>query len=52
MLEGESKGHNDICQLIQLLTEANRTDDIQKLAVDSDYCDKLLEEFGIVTQEG
>lgn len=44
-------GRDEICQLIRLLTEADRTDDIQKLAADPAYCDRLLEEFGIGTGE-
>lgn len=50
--EGRAEGRDNICQLIRLLTEANRTDDIQRLAADPAYCDKLLEEFNIETQEG
>lgn len=50
--EATAIGHGDIRQLIRLLTEADRTDEIQKLAADSAYCDKLLEEFHIGTQEG
>ncbi|MBP3487502.1 MAG: hypothetical protein J6K53_03805 [Roseburia sp.] len=46
-----NEGHSDICQLIRLLTEADRIDDIQKLAADPAYCDRLLEEFGIGTGE-
>ena len=32
--EGRAEGRDNICQLIRLLTEANRTDDIQRLAAD------------------
>lgn len=49
--EGKAEGRDNICQLIRLLTEADRTDDIMRLATDSAYCDKLLEEFGIGTPE-
>lgn len=50
--EGKAEGRDNVCQLIHLLMEANRTDDIQKLAANPAYCDKLLEEFHIGTQEG
>ncbi|MBP3488496.1 MAG: Rpn family recombination-promoting nuclease/putative transposase [Roseburia sp.] len=51
-IEGKAEGRNSICQLIRLLTEADRTDDIQKLATDPAYCDQLLEEYGIGGEEG
>ena len=44
-------GRDEICQLIRLLTEADRTNDIQKIAADPVYCDKLLVEFNIGQEE-
>lgn len=49
--EGKSEGHSDICQLIRILSEAGRTDDIQRIAADPVYCDKLLVEFNIGQEE-
>ena len=41
------EGKNQINQLIILLAEAGRTEDIIKAAVDTDYQDVLLAEFGL-----
>lgn len=40
-------GKQQICQLIQLLNEAGRQDDIVKIATDENYRDQLLNEFGL-----
>lgn len=40
-------GKQQICQLIQLLNEAGRQDDIIKIATDENYRDQLLNEFGL-----
>lgn len=45
--EGQKEGKNQINQLIILLAEAGRTEDIIKAAVDTDYQDVLLAEFGL-----
>ena len=45
--EGQKEGKNQINQLIILLAEAERTEDIIKAAVDTDYQDVLLAEFGL-----
>lgn len=40
-------GKQQICSLIQLLSDAGRQDDIVRIAADEDYRDQLLQEFGL-----
>lgn len=49
--EGRLEERDNICRLIRLLTEADQTDAIEKLAADPAYCDRLLEEYGITNHD-
>ncbi len=44
---GEKHGKDQISQLILMLTEDGRNEDILRMAQDSEYQDRLLEEYGI-----
>ena len=45
--KGEKKGENKLGALIDSLINAGRNDEIQKVASDEKYRQKLYEEFGI-----
>ncbi len=45
--DGMNKGTDRLNQLILLLTQAGRTEDIPKSALDKEYQQKLFEEFGL-----
>lgn len=46
-LEGEEAAFDRLNQLVQLLAEQKRTDDIVKVANDREYQKQLLKEFNL-----
>ena len=45
--QGQAKGENKLGALINSLIKAGRNDEIKKAASDTEYRQKLYEEFGI-----
>ena len=47
---GRKTGENLMAQLVNLLLNDNRTDDVKRIAQDSAYRNQLYEEYGILKQ--
>ena len=47
-IKGATKPFDSMAELIKILLQQNRMDDIQKISVDKNYRDKLMKEFSLV----
>ena len=47
-IKGATKAFDSMAELIKILLQQNRMDDIQKISVDKNYRDKLMKEFSLV----
>ena len=47
MERGREEGQKQLTELMNRLIEANRSDDLKKVAKDKEFKEQLLKEFGI-----
>lgn len=45
--EGRAEGRSSMARLIDKLLEENRIEDCKRIAKDPEFCQHLMEEFGI-----